>query len=615
MTTHATNFTGTILIKGEEYQFDLPEFQAKDSAGSAVVRKLQLLVDRVMKHHPDLNPDLIESISCSGLRLSDGRVLDVDDVWTPFLSDVRHDARPTLLPNRFEADIPEPDLVVDDLAHVRFEFLDEFHPLDTIPYPRCDYPPMNDEELVIAEGTRLAGKPFKIEQEPHSRIGIFMETAPRKNYRMSIQLKGKMKEFFGRENLTSTEVLGKNSPVAEGAITSSYNRKADTVSMMRKVESDDLSSDFYTGRADTLPKIRELVEFTFLGEWELYNLPENRHLAKGITYNSETGQYEFRFATQSLLTLFGGERKKLMKEVKAYEEIAKQPMMIDGKIVKIIPLPIAATNFNWVNTLGEAIPGAALGQNLGEEMSAKALYELVGTVRSLSSEDEKLLRDLVDHCENRALKPWQRLLSFALLCEMLKIPLVIHCKSCVDRTNVLAAMITALRQWRSCGIAIPKDGNGLYAPHEMANVSLQDGTHPFKELFAYSLLKGLKITELSRAQKGYKLKRGWGQHKGLHDLLPARYLESVKPSKQIFRRTAVAILYLFFFWLFFLISPFLNKKLHGKWFEKSTLALAVAPASFARYGDKLATSIRVNESYEEAGGRSLLYSKRFKNFR
>jgi hypothetical protein len=359
-------------------------------------------------------------------------------------------------------------------------------------------------------------------------LGVRMGMAPRKNYEMQVTLQGKMRDFFGRDSFVSREVLAKNSPIVDGAVTSSFNRMADTVQLLRKVEAETGESEYYTGRVDTLAKAKEEVSFLFLAEWELYKNLKTRPLAKGISIDPVTKQIQFQFAVQSLLSMAAhipkakNERKMFLKEKESYKSLVKKgPLRIAGLNVHLRPIPIAANQFNFMNSLEAFLPDCLSGKRDADKATEEADARLI----QLASEhpSSKMIQDTIAQLKNKNLKSWELILNRAFLCHLLRIPLIVHCKSSVDRTSVAGAMITAMHQWIRSGKEIP------HAIQEIVREKVDD-FEPFKELFALALYKGQKIAEFSRAAPWFKFEHGRWQHPALQDLLPADYLEKVRSS-------------------------------------------------------------------------------------
>lgn len=456
------------------------------------------------------------------------------------------------LPDQNRINIPEPAIFEEGKADVTFRFVKEAQkspPSDTF-YP-----------LVMKETRRLTLKhvnPSK-KKVQETFLGVHLGIGSREDYEMQIKLHGAMAKFFNKKTFVSTERLSRNSALNPGkAITSSLNRFSDQVTMLRKVEAEDGSSDFYTGRVDTLAKAEEQASFLFLSELKLYLNPMTRHLAKGISQDPSTGQYRFVFAVQSLLSMNNLQKSDLKlfeKAVKTYEQLAAKgyfqvvdPNHPDVLLhVEVSPIPVAANPINFMNTIENILPDAFSGKLNARNASQKADRHLIEYVRSRANEFDpvtaKQIEDTIEHLqrarllESDQLKSWQEIMYRAYLCELLKIPEVIHCKSSVDRTSVAGAISTAMKQWMRAGQTIPQI-NGRYDISAIVDLKIdekgnlvaldQPGFEPFKELFAYSLHRALKDTELSRCEKGFKYysvpQKKWGVFPSLLDLLPSRYL-------------------------------------------------------------------------------------------
>ena len=125
--------------------------------------------------------------------------------------------------------------------------------------------------------------------------GAYLGTMPVQNDRAIIEITGKMKTFFNRtDKLITTEKHATNSPTTPGAITSSYNRLAETTTNLRQVtttlkDQSENTSDYYTGRVHNLQTAIEQASFLFTSEFE-----KDQAIQKGIKkINDRT--YEFRF--------------------------------------------------------------------------------------------------------------------------------------------------------------------------------------------------------------------------------------------------------------------------------------------------------------------------------
>ena len=493
------------------------------------------------------------------------------------------------LPDPKKANEPHKPMDVPGRAKVTFEFDSEVHPLDELQPPRKNQKPTFENANKAAEELRQAAR-----SEPNkkalqeTRDGVHLGMAPRQNYRMNVALQGGMKTYFDRPSFVSTDLFAKNSPLAQGAITSSFNRYADTVTMMRAVAAQDGSIDYYTGRVDNLKKAQEMATFMFQAE------------SLGLPTDPEE-VYVFPFAVQSLLSMTGGERTMYEQEVAAYRELAKDPVnvcMPDGKIarVRFKPICIAANQFNYMNTAEKLLPEALSGKAAADAVQKDQNFYFRTYAREVWDELDPATRIHVqdalyflEHADE--LKPWQVIMNRAYLCHLLKLPLVVHCKSSVDRTGIAGAMITAMTQWLQAGCRVPQVSD-RFAIHEIVNIRINsngkeqdvpvDGQvnlkhyEPFRELFAYAVTKELKCTELSRSLSGYKWYQGIGQHPALVDLLPRRYFKEDLSYAGAFAILLLSLLQAIGVILLAAISPLLPIVFMIK--ERKRLQLSEVPA-------------------------------------
>jgi len=478
------------------------------------------------------------------------------------------------------------DEIRSPIATAAYDFVDAPHILDhaAIVPKRPHAGGMSLPGLCHAEEGHLsANGAKKVSRE--TRLGIHSGTLPRGNYRATIALNKPMHKFFGRDGFQVTDVFVKNSPLnghnykdAEGkltrvhsAVTSSFNRLADTITLLRKVEAGDGTSHYYAGRVDrkgptSTAKAEEAAKMIFLSELETGR--------KGLT---ETGpnRYTLQLAVQSVLgssrlPSLSVEQDALLDEIKAYEELAektkKEPLQIThpetGKTfsVQVLSVPVAQTQFNWVNQLSLLNDSWISGELVAKELSGKADAALFAKVEQAIahspseetsetaslltptlSDDQKRLKDTAALLKKGELKPWEEVLVRAYLCHLLNLPLMLHCKSSVDRTNLAGAMISSMEQWIQSGREIPQDTDGNYNILKIVGerVVETDGSivYPFKELYACNLRKGLIESELSRGQRGLKFNRGWSQSLALQDLVPSRYLKPYNAKDLLVRLT------------------------------------------------------------------------------
>ncbi len=490
------------------------------------------------------------------------------------------------IPDPTGPNIPEAPLRKEGRATVSFRNIEEPHYLDGIPYPRKPRLVGESDTAYIRRLTReLAGDKYDPAESKtrDSLNGMAQSIVPRSHYEMTIQPEGHMAQFFGREEpFVSREVFAKNGYV-EGAVTSSFLRFADRPTLLRVIEAEDGSIDVTPARASNLATATEIGTFAFLSQMNLFRDPAKAHLAEGI--EQEGNEYIFEFLPQSLLPLYGGAEKEMFENLqKAYAELSKEPIDIadpadPSKVyrVRFRPLPAAASQFNYANTLEQALPGAVSGEFAARDATIEcdqALFRKVdgmpeafiakraarfGVDRARFLELVADTRYFLEKQNNlwpwqaNVLEPHEELMARAFLAHLLGIPVFDNCKSLVDRTNVLNAMITSMKQWLRSKAPLPeKEGRVAifdlpkvaHAPAGAVNTQGQPLVYyPFKELFIDNLHKGVKISELSRGEKGYKFNRGLFQHPALKFLLPGRYLkkkeEPVAASR--FKRWALPI--------------------------------------------------------------------------
>jgi hypothetical protein len=432
-------------------------------------------------------------------------------------------------------------------------------------------PAQTREELLQREVDRLVKKSGKTAKKD-TKLGVSLQSKPVGTYQTSIQLSGKKlitKDVFvpnsplnGQKyiewikysvkpapNLCSrianyfsqkfhtpsySKIIEQESEDSEhtkivkqevevhSAITSSFNRLADTITLLRKVEDEKGNSHCYAGRADTkgltpIFKAEEMARTIFLGEF-------NGTEGKGIEKIGED-TYSLQFAVQSLLGsipvhFLDKELSMLKDEIKAYRLLAKETekkpieIQFEGRTVyvKVLPPLISQTQFNWVNqyvTLGDSW---MFGDLDAQEISKEGDRFLLEQAKRST---DPLVKDAANRLEKGGLKPWEEVFLRAYLCHSSNLPEVVHCKSSVDRTGIAVAIISAMRQW------LDKNRQVSFGNKPILEIAEQD---EFKELFACHLEKGLIMTKLSRGKQGYKFNFGCHQSLALQDLLPDRYL-------------------------------------------------------------------------------------------
>jgi len=559
-----------IEIGGIRYQLQYKGPDVTEEGRQKLTQIAARQLQAVYAKNPDLSPLDISRITQRNVSYKSGIIKPKDPAeWAEVRTVLQEESVEIEIPDGNDINDPDDQILKEHRGRVTFNTVEEPHYLDGIQYDRIPMLEGENRADYIRRVTRnLAGSeydPAKAKTRD-SLVGVAMSSVKQKNYQMHIELLDHMRNFFGREYFTSSEILAHNG-LTPGSCASSFNRYAgvlNQVTLMRSIEADDLSVDCLAGRVYNLESAEDMTRFAFLSQMNLYRhkdtAPALAAKAQGIRLLAN-GEFEFEFAVQSLLPMIpGGERNMFLQEAEGYrlleEKYRNQPLLIQdpqdpAKVYRVYirPIPIAAEQFNYMNTLEKILPDALSGKLDAQEQTRHADEMLFQrTAEKLPSYNivrQTQINDTIYFLKSGELKPWQEALARAYLCHLLDIPIIFHCKSSVDRTNAIVAPVTAMKQWIRSGKEIPKRGL-RYAIFDLAKVKydvideagkrkLNPKTnrpyvfYPFKELVAYNMHKGLKITKSSRGKYGYKYNRGAAQHPGLQDLLPSRYL--VKRSR------------------------------------------------------------------------------------
>ena len=392
-------------------------------------------------------------------------------------------------------------------------------------------PATDIQERILAETELLAAMQDKVKKGAkfETAKGIAIGAHPRKNIRMTIHLNEAAQKEWGCEKIVSDTIYAKNNPIGiENAVTSSFNRYADTVTLLRSS-----LGDCYAGRVDTLKKAQEMAQFIFLGEIDQFDQGTSR----GITQR-EDGVFELTFMAQSLLNMVGFEKELYEKEKAAYQELSKTTQSapltithpITGKVYPVVvkQVPMAATPCNWIKHVEKATPNALSGARAAmkdNEISNAYLAELakekIKVLREKSDfETIAKLEDSLEILKTPGLKPWREIMTRSYVLHLLGIPPVINCKSSCDRTGGFAIpLVFAMNQWIQAGRPIPKVG-GKYCIYEI--VRQNDSV---KELIAAKLQQEVKTSEYSRGEKGLKINEKGVPNPAYKDIWPERYLD------------------------------------------------------------------------------------------
>lgn len=270
-------------------------------------------------------------------------------------------------------------------------------------------------------------------------------------------------------------------------VIASNDQTAYKISMMRHVDSEhDGKSVVYTGRPDTVHKAIEQIQFIFRSE--MAKPPEQRQGIRQLPDSSFELTYMVNNLMSSMTVLdvsvtgMGSEFDEtisILREKAILEALG--PLVIDGKKVHINPLYFNQ-GVNLLNDFG--IP--SIQKEINEEGYQK-LFELAES----RMEDNPLVQTAIAHLKDAEnLLPEEEFFYRDLLCKLLGIPEVDHCKSSTDRTILMVAISMATKEWMNLGLPIPRPTHAL----------LQDAR--FKELIFSNMLSGHQVTRISRSAEG-----------------------------------------------------------------------------------------------------------------
>ena len=223
--------------------------------------------------------------------------------------------------------------------------------------------------------------------------------------------------------------------ILHDTVTSSNDRSAYGISMMRRVDSEHTGQSVaYTGRPDTEHKAVEQVEFIFRSEMAK---GEN---SKGIKINKVTGEYELTYVVTNLMSAVGAtglvglnEKKSILREQQIFNRLKQHTLIIDEKKVRVKPIYFNQ-GFSFLNKAG--IPKHQ------KEINAIGHQELKDLgYKELIKKKDRLLRKALGYLEGRDnLLPEEDFFYRDLVCKLLELSVVIHCKSSADRTAIAIAI-------------------------------------------------------------------------------------------------------------------------------------------------------------------------------
>ncbi|MCB1110546.1 MAG: hypothetical protein KDK64_06150 [Chlamydiia bacterium] len=331
--------------------------------------------------------------------------------------------------------------------------------------------------------------------------------------------------------------------VVQNAVSSSNDRTSLHVVNMRCVE-DYMTREsvFYTGRADTERKSQEQLQFIFESE-----MARNPMARKGLK-KTEDG-YEMTVMVDNLMSSNGflgmgltaltglDEKDSVERERALYKALAEKPFieLTDkyGFVHKVRIKPVYFNQgYNFLTNLGTT----GLQKEINQE-GYNTLFEMIDHATahddSINPKDKKLLASAKRHLENpQNLNPEEETFYRDLVAKILKIPMVKHCKSSVDRTSLAGAHSAALQGWRNDGRDIPEDH-----PHELLSDPI------FRDVTMANLHANHQATYVSRSAEGIvagepqlhrQLGFEWGKKSGFRQnpivrrMLPDRYLDETR---------------------------------------------------------------------------------------
>lgn len=390
-------------------------------------------------------------------------------------------------------------------------------------------------------------------KEPEcTRLGIHNSTKRRASYEYTLSPAPQLQASLGIKGPhTVHHRLIKNSPLngvsyfkeravvktVTQALSASLDRESPHMHLGRRVEDRTGKGYCYTGRCETESKMKESISMMFLAEFD----PISQR-GRGIQI-AHDGVYELSFCINSLLTTSAfdsSDRNNVIKELKTLKKLKGQIIEVENPIthqvyrVRIGRTPFFTREFNFNENLEKMMPDDLNGVDLSKELSKDGLKELeemaAEKIRDWSALNcfypdpritakIKLLQDTLIRLRTVDLLPEQELMLHALVCHLLDLPFITHCKSSVDRTGVAIAIICALHQYLEDGYEIPLE-NGQIAIEKIMQTPI------FKEFFFENLKAALPNTEFSRGELGFKFGTQHDLNAIVVRLLPERLIKA-----------------------------------------------------------------------------------------
>ncbi len=353
----------------------------------------------------------------------------------------------------------------------------------------------------------------------------------------------------------------------KNVVSASWDRSTDDLHMARVHLDGDGERICYASRADTLKRARLQAEGIFKTE-------HGSLTSQGIN-KREDGSYEMTYVVNSLTNPLKlsppgalNERESLEKEHKIYEESFDiQVQGGEGEVtVHCRPIHVHHT-LSVMNELSKLLDDDYSGRGLIKEINNKGYTKL----KELSIGNEEALQ-ILEMCGEPQRTVHERLVLTDLLVKALKLPIVHHCKSVVDRTSV-AVSVASVNQ------ALIKE-KGIDGVLTM----LQDskGSQKYRELFIGFLNVQHQVSydarigtmpdgsHVGREKMGLNLKHGLLTAKEVLGLFPARMKEKID-NKRLVRAVLNCLAFvsrtLFFYYVGLLIGAcvqLINRLLHFK---------------------------------------------------
>ncbi|MCK4934480.1 MAG: hypothetical protein KAR79_02725 [Simkaniaceae bacterium] len=473
------------------------EYETKaDSAKNYLLQKLNNQPDNVKSSIQ--NPSKMETIDLLRAMQKAGVILPSEQIYNGLFE--AQQAKAALVLARNYSDKSPSDAIDHALIHLGF--------VDTA---NGSY-----DDLLAAECTTRGEK-----TDTEHKIQVAHSVAARVDYTAKIKFNDEESEIFStdHESWKNSSMNGKCYTDANGdtvfiqnASASSNDRKAKELLNARIISSNDGRAIAYTGRPDSLERAKEQATMIFLNEL---------HSGKNQGLKEEGGSYTQTYLVNSLLTpnVRSPERTFTLNEQKALKELRNEPLEIQdpktGITHKVHFKPIFfCTPFNIVTQGDDIAPDYLSGKRLSETISEKG-YEMLGEAH-LAHIGPKL------HPEIELLKRIQ-------LAKKMNLPVVLHCKSSVDRTAIAAAIAAAFDQCERAGIAI------------FANKEETEVTEEFKELFFANGMANHPVTAMTRGAVGpvdgtklelenfgYEWGKRWMTNPQAARLAPEEFLEDAK---------------------------------------------------------------------------------------